>query len=119
MIVFKTADFRLPAAGMLLALSLSACAQPRPSRAGLSAAQTAACRQRSEEVYLTQNRGDVYRADTYATSTRDAPYGGGLAAVPSTGLSQRYARDQMLDDCLRSSAGNVGDSTTGATTPLK
>jgi hypothetical protein len=109
MTVFKITGTRMVATTLVAALSLAGCTQPAGPRAGASPAQTAACRQRSEEVYLTQNRGDVYRADTYATSTRDAPFGGGLASVPSSGLSQRYARDQMLDDCLRSSAGNIGE----------
>lgn len=92
---------------VLAALAVAACSAPEP-RAGLSQAQTAACRQRSDTVFLSQNRATLYRADSYATSTRDAPMGAGLAQVPSSGLSDRYARDQMMDACLRSQSGNVG-----------
>lgn len=84
----------------LAGLALAGCATNAPRDRG-SAAQQAACRQRADEVYLKQNRGDVYRGDQYATSTRDAPYASsGLIGVTSSGLSGRYARDKMLDDCL-------------------
>jgi hypothetical protein len=98
-----------PRLALLAVLAVSACSAPAP-RAGISQAQTAACRQRSDTVYLSQNRATLYRADSYATSTRDAPMGGGLSQVPSSGLSERYAHDQLLDACLRSQSGNVGDS---------
>ena len=88
--------------------SLSGCARPTPENHA-SAVERAACRQRVNQVYVMQHRDEVYRADTYATSTRDAPFAaGGLTGVTSSGLSGRFAREQMVSDCLRSSADSVG-----------
>jgi hypothetical protein len=86
-------------AALAVPVLLAGCnAQPQ-TRSG--AAAQAACRQRADEVYLMQNRGEIYRADQYATSTRDAPYASsGVVGVTSSGLSGRYARDSLLSDCL-------------------
>lgn len=86
--------------------ALSGCAQPNGGRrAGLTAAQAAECRARSEEVYRTQNRADVYRADTYASSTRDSPFStSGLPGITSSGLGSQYGRERALNDCYNASA---------------
>ena len=73
--------------------------------------ERAACRQRAEEVYRMRNPGEVYRSDTYATSTRDAPFAGsGVSGVTSDGLASQYTLRKLEDDCLRSVAGNIGSS---------
>ncbi len=83
-------------------LGLVACAGP--GRLHGSAAQDAACAKRADEVYLQQNRAELYRADSYATSGRDSPYaGGGFVNAPS--LSDRYAREKLLDNCLAGISG--------------
>jgi hypothetical protein len=89
------------------AVGLAACtAQPPRTRA--DAATAAACEQRADEVYLKQNRADLYRSDRYSTSTRDAPFAStGLPGVTTDGLSQRYARDTMISDCIRESSMDV------------
>jgi hypothetical protein len=87
------------------------------SHEGVSAKAMAACRHRADQVYDQQNRGAVYRTDSYAGSVRDAPFGGaGPAGNPSSGLSDRYARDTMVDDCLNGMA-NGADVTTDAPPP--
>ena len=74
---------------------------PPPQRAEVAA--VSACRARADEVFQRQNRDQVYRVDTYNTDTRDAPFGtNGLKGVTSAGLSQQYGRDNMVQDCLRS-----------------
>jgi hypothetical protein len=89
-------------------LLAAACAQPEP-QTHASAVDRAACRQRAEEVYQMQNRGEEYRSDLYVTSTRDAPFAGsGVGDLPNRGLDSLYARQQMVSDCLNSTAGNVG-----------
>lgn len=76
-----------------------------------SAADRAACRQRADEVYTLQNRDAAYRADQYATSTRDSPFASnGTPGVTTSSLFGQYARQQMVSDCLNSVAGNVGSS---------
>ena len=84
---------------LIACLALGACGSDQ-SQSRASSAQQAACRQRADEVYLRQNRADIYLADRYATSTRDAPFGGLPASNPSTGLSARYARENMVSNCL-------------------
>lgn len=75
---------------------------PPPQRAEVAA--VSACRARADEVFQRQNRDQVYRVDNYNTDTRDAPFGtSGLKGVTSAGLSQQYGRDNMVQDCLRSS----------------
>jgi hypothetical protein len=80
---------------------LAACWRPTADRAHASAADLAACRGRADEVYLKQNRGEIYQADTYATGGRDSPYSTqGLPGITTDGLSGRYHREQLEDDCL-------------------
>lgn len=96
--------------GLILATPLlaAACVRPEPETHA-NAVDRAACRQRVEEVYRMQNRGDVYLSDQYATSTRDAPFASsGVPGLPDRGLATRYTREQMVSDCLNSTAGNVG-----------
>jgi len=91
---------------------LAGCA--RPSGPPPTAAQSAACRQRADEVYDRQNRADLYRSDIHAGGARDAMFSGTGSPGASIGaLSARFARDRMVDDCLRGVAGNVA-STPGA-----
>jgi len=97
----------------LLAGCAAPATGPRPS-----AAQAAACRQRADEVYDRQNRADLYRSDTYAGGTRDAMFSSTGSPGASVGLlSARFARDRLLDDCLRGVANNVA-STPDAPTPI-
>lgn len=95
----------LPSALALLALV--SCAQPNGGRrAGLTAAQAAECRARSEEVYNQQNRADIYKSDIYATSTRDSPFSNtGLPGITSAGLGAQYGREKALNDCYNASGG--------------
>lgn len=99
----------------ILALGgLAACNHPIGStsdRAGATPKAMAACRLRADEVFERQNRGEIYRADMYATGTRDAPFGStGVSGNPGAGLPDRFARETMLDDCLNAAAGTPGAS---------
>jgi hypothetical protein len=88
---------------------LAGCAPP--SGPAPTAAQSAACRQRADEVHDRQNRADLYRSDTYAGGARDAMFSGTGSPGASIGLlSARFARDRMVDDCLRGVAGNVAST---------
>jgi hypothetical protein len=101
---------------MLCALIAAGCVRPEPE-SHASAVERAACRHRADQVYAMQNPDEVYRSDTFATSTRDAPFAGsGVPVLPNRGLSSGHTRDQMVADCLDSSAGNVG-STPAAPAP--
>jgi len=109
-------------AALLAGGVLAGCAaQPGGSATGAgpaaTPAQAAACRQRADEVYERQNRGDLYRSDLYASGTRDAMFSStGSPAASIAGLPGRFARDRMLAECLRGAAGNVA-STPDAPSP--
>lgn len=103
-----------PRLALLAVVLLAGCAAPTGPRP--TAAQQAACRQRADEVYDRQNRADLYRSDTYAGGTRDAMFSSTGSPGGVAHLSARYARDRMLDSCLRGAAGNVA-STPDAPTP--
>lgn len=92
---------------MLAFVTLAGCAQPNGGRrAGLTAAQAQECRARSEEVYRQQNRADIYKSDTYATSIRDSPFStNGLPGITSSGLGSQFGRERALNDCYNASAG--------------
>ena len=96
------------AALLAIAVPTAGCVQRTPpSRA--TAAARAACGQHADAVYRMRNPDVIYREDTYATSTRDAPFAGaGLSSIPTAGLSGRYERDVMVDDCLNGGGGTVG-----------
>jgi hypothetical protein len=51
-------------------------------------------------VFEQQNRGAIYEADTYATSTRDAPLSAAGLIGSTTGLSNQYVRDKIESDCI-------------------
>ena len=99
---------------LLLGGVLAGCAAPAAgpqASAAPSAAQAAACRARADEVYERQNRADLYRSDSYAGGTRDAMFSSTGSPAASIGaLSGRFARDRMLDNCLRGAANNVAST---------
>jgi hypothetical protein len=97
---------------LLAAATLAACTQSFGSsanRAGATPKAMAACRMRADEVYEHQNRAEVYSADMLAGGQRDSPFAAaGTPGSPTAGLSGRYARETMLDDCLNGMAGSPG-----------
>lgn len=98
-------------------LALLAGCQPPPPRPVVGASRTDAaaaayCRQRAQEVYEAQNRGSRLSIDQ-----RDTPFSGAYLPNSETrGLSERYAMDAMIADCIRNSA-NRGQSTDAVNTP--
>jgi hypothetical protein len=99
---------------VLAALALAGCSIPVGRPSGLTAAQAQACRQRTDEVYLLQNRGELYRTDSFVSGSRDSPFSGATGVTTSggigannfgDGLSGQYAREKALSDCYNSSAG--------------
>jgi hypothetical protein len=101
----------LPAApiGMLLGvIALSACDHAPPGgQAQADAATQAACRQRAEQAYEQQNRGQIYSTQSQVNMPYSANY---VPDVPNRGLSDVFAHDRMVSNCVR----NTG---TGAERP--
>jgi hypothetical protein len=87
-------------------LALAACAAPPPPPSGQARADAAvrtACREHADAVYERQNRDTIY-----TISSRDTPYSANYTpGVMDKGLSQLYARDNMVRDCIR----NTGTET--------
>jgi hypothetical protein len=100
---------RRTGAPLALLLALAGCG---PSLSHGERAQRDACRARADQVYSTQNRGDVYEQDAFVGGTRDTPFAGtSIYAARNEALGGRYARAEMVDRCMRGAAGNVGSAT--------
>ncbi len=104
-------------AGLLGGVALLAGCAPSAPASHATTAQLAACRQRADQVFEQQNRGAVYQADMYASSTRDAPFGSSGLLGSSSGLSDRYARDKIQSDCIDGINGAPGP-VPGAAAPV-
>ena len=91
---------RLAQLGMLGMLALSACGDgaPQSGQAQADASTRAACRQRANEVYNQQNRGDIYAP----ASQVNTPFSGNyVPGISDRGLSQLFVQDKMISDCVR------------------
>ena len=91
---------RLAWLAMLSMLALSACGEGKPQtgQAQADASTRAACRQRAEEVYSQQNRGDIYSPASQVNSPFSGNY---LSGISDRGLSQLFVQDKMISDCVR------------------
>lgn len=119
---------RTTAIAAMTLLVLGGCGQSGGSiPEGVTAAQAQACRERTDEVFLRQNRSEIYRADSYVAGSRDTPMSGGtnpanvgsLGAVAfSDGIGGQFARARSLNDCYRSvnTGGTLGSGPTAAPT---
>lgn len=106
-------DFRRPLAGISLALLMTVAGCGAPLSHG-ERAQRDACRARADQVYSTQNRGEIYEQDAFASGTRDTPFAGtSVYAAKNEALGGNYARETMIDRCVRGAAGNVGSTQDG------
>jgi hypothetical protein len=97
--MIRTAGLVLP----LLALAHCAPAPPPTGQAKADAETLAACRQHADDVYNRQ-----YRDQIYTITNTNVPYSTSYApGVTDRGLAARYARDNMVNDCVR----NTGTET--------
>lgn len=103
-------SLRLTALALLAAPllgALSACQAPPPRISGgaggsgaVDAAAAAQCRQQAEDMFNAQNRSARIQIDS-----RDTPFSGAYnSSGPTRGLSDRYAMDSMIGDCIRNAA---------------
>jgi hypothetical protein len=98
----------LPLAALAGAVALSACSPaPQSPQARANAETLAACRQRAEEVYNQQNRGDIYSPASSVNTPFSSNYVPGITA---RGLPQLYAHDKMVSDCVRNTGTGAGRS---------
>ena len=72
---------------------------PPPTGQALADAQTrAACRQRAEQMDSQRNRAEIYSPPPQVNTPFSANY---LPDQPDRGLSQLYAHDKLVSDCIR------------------
>jgi hypothetical protein len=99
--------------GWLLVLGLVACTtQPPKPQSVTDRATTEACRQQANNTYAVQNRDQIYRIkEPFAPQS-----GTGLLDLPTRGLSDQFAQERLVQDCIRNTGtqtsraapGNVG-----------
>lgn len=70
----------------------------------------AACTQRADQIYNQRNRAAIYAPQSSVNAPFSANY---LPGRPDSGLSDRYAYDAMIRDCVR----NTGSETSRDTPP--
>ena len=97
---FRASFFAGPLLILTLAGSLGGCGLYHPMSTEDREA-TATCNAEVDRVFAAQNRYQLSERDS-----SDSPYAGSsLPNNPSTGLSDRYQQDQMVDKCLARSGG--------------
>jgi hypothetical protein len=103
-----------PAAAAVSALLLLAACSPPPQTAASRASQATvtACRERAEDVYVSQNRDLLYQNDTSTT-----PYSAGPnTGIPTHGLASLFAHQRTVDDCIRNTGTETQRNDTQETT---
>jgi hypothetical protein len=84
------------------------CSSPPPPQSRAAAGAIAACRSRTDQVFAQQNRYLLSERDT-----RDSPFStSGNTGITTTGLSSRYARDNLYDNCVGSNVPDSGSAPT-------
>ena len=86
------------AAILLTCLGLAQCAQIGGGAPRGDPALEGACRQRADRIYDAQHRGEIFSAPQGVNSPSSGAYAPGDDAP---GLGQIYARDNMIQDCVR------------------
>jgi hypothetical protein len=97
---------------LLGAVALSGCKGPPTGGQAQADAQTrAACRQRAEQAYDQQNRAEIYSP----LSPVNTPYSANYVPDSSDrGLSDLFAHDRMINDCIRNTGTGTDRSFPGS-----
>jgi hypothetical protein len=99
------------------AVAVSGC-QTRPvtGQAEADAQTRAACRQRAEQIYETQNRGAIYGAPMQVNTPQSGNY---TPVVTDRGLADLFANNRLIDDCIRNTGtgAEVSQPAGNPTTP--
>ncbi|MBV8916416.1 MAG: hypothetical protein JOZ05_25685 [Acetobacteraceae bacterium] len=99
---------------LLPAMALAQCSPPPPPTGqARDAATLAACREHAAEVYDRNNRDTIY-----TISSRDSPYSANYTpGVTSRGLSQRFANENLIRDCVRNTGTEINRAPTTSPPP--
>jgi hypothetical protein len=79
-------------------LALPGCMAEPVHESHADAATEAACRRRADQVYEQQNRSDIYREPAPVNTPFSGNYTPG---VSDRGLSDLFAHDRIISDCIR------------------
>jgi PBP1b-binding outer membrane lipoprotein LpoB len=107
----------LAATGFVLmgAILLSGCdAPPAGGQAEADAQTRAACRQRAEQAYEQQNRAEIYSPSSSVNTPYSANY---VPDSPERGLSDLFAHDRMVSDCVRNTGTGADRSVPDTAVP--
>jgi hypothetical protein len=107
----------ITATALITLTCLSACgdAPPLTGQAQADAETRAACRQRAEEIYRQQNRGAIYSP----TPSVNAPFSGNYVPDQTDrGLSDLYAHDKAVNDCIRNTGTQPVSTPRAAPPPI-
>jgi hypothetical protein len=109
----RIAKLMFTALGVLsLAPALGGCGlYQRPTPADQDSRRD--CDAEADRIFAAQNRYQLSER-----TSNDTPYSGNtLPSNPTAGLSDQYAQDKLVDNCLR--RGGAGTSGSAAPTPSK
>jgi hypothetical protein len=99
----------------LSALTLSACDNPPATgQSRADAATRVACQNRAEEAYNQQNRGEIFSPQSQVNTPYSANYTPGIA---NRGLSELFAHDRMVSDCVRNTGTETDRNAASGQTP--
>jgi hypothetical protein len=98
----------------LTAIALSACnAPPQSAQSQADAATRKACQQRAEQAYEQRNRAEIYSPPATVNTPYSANY---TPSQTDRGLSDLFAHDRMVSDCVRNT-GTGSERTPPAAAP--
>ena len=97
---------------LLTAAALSACGTPTGGggQAQADAQTRAACRARAEQAYEQQNRATIYSPPPSVNTPYSANFAPG---ADDRGLSDLFAHDRMVNDCIRNTGTGAERSAPG------
>lgn len=101
---------------LLGAAAVSGCqTSPVTGQAAADAQTRVACRQRAEQIYSEQNRAAIYSPQSQVNTPQSGNY---TPVVTDRGLSDLFANNQMVSDCIRNT-GTGAELTQPAGSPSK
>lgn len=90
---------------VISAIALSACdGPPETGQAQADADTRAACQQRANQVYDQQNRAEIFSPPPTVNTPYSANY---VPSLSDRGLSDLFAHDRMVSDCVRNTGTNT------------
>jgi hypothetical protein len=99
---------------LMSAVALSACDRPPLTGQAEADAQTrAACEQRADQAYDQQNRAQIFSPPSSVNTPFSTNY---LPDNTTRGLSDLYAHDRSINDCVRNTG--TGTDRTVPTSPV-